>query len=334
MSNVAWRYDDQRKLELIFQSYGLHQYITRGNGWIVDAEFGNDSGGGRDIYTPVKTIQQALTLIANKRAANSCYYDEYIFLMPTNGIDYDDDAVGAELANAYIYVNQPNIKIVGVGPPGSVVINPGVAATAGVINLGADADRFGLKNVWINTATAQSAAIKLAAGANFPVIEDCLFNLVGAAGPLGVGIDMDAGKVSYPIIKGCKFYLGTLILGGLILEVQDAYPFGGLVQDCDFITVLNGSGTGPADVINVKDGTGLIIRDTRIFGGDSGTAYNAVDGIDIDAGVLNTLIDSCHISGCDNQITDGGTDTDIIQSFSADDEGEEFANAEVYLGVS
>jgi len=233
------------------------------------------------------------------------------------------------LADAYVRVNLPNITIMGVGPLGSVVINPGAAATAGVISVGASATRFRLCNVVINTATAQSAAIKFeATGPTFPVIENCIFDLVGAAGPLGVGIDMDAGKISYPVIRNCTFYLGTLILAGIIVEVQDATPYGGLIENCDFLSVLNGGGTGIVDVINVKDGTGLIIRDCNIHGGDTGTNYNAADGIDLDSGVLNTLIASCNISGCDALITDGGTDTDIVRCITADGEGSEYANAE------
>jgi len=324
------QYSFNKNFENFFHSM-IAASFTRGDMWFVDAENGDDNGGGKDIWSPLKTIQKALTLIAAKRTANNKYYDEYIYLMPTNATDYDDDTVGAGLANSYVYVNIPNIHIIGAGPIGSVIIKPGAAATAGVINVGASGDRFHLKNVLINTVTAQSAAIKLTAAADFPLIEDCVFDLVGAAGPLGVGIDGDNGKVSYPIIRGCTFYMGTLLIAGIILEVQDATPFGGLIENCDFLSVLNGAGVGVVDVINVKDGTGLIIRDCNIHGGDSGTAYNADDGIDVDAGVVNTLIARCNISGCDALITDGGTDTDIVDCLTADGEGSEYANAEQVL---
>lgn len=301
--------------------------FTRGEFYFVDAANGNDGNGGADIRDAFQTIQKAV---------NQCsgLADDYIFLLPTVGTDYDDDTVGASLANAYVYVNTPNVHIVGIGGPGNVVINPGAAATAGVINVGASGKRFHLSNVTINTATAQSAAIKLTAASNFPVIEKCIFDLVGAAGPLGIGIDGDAGKVSYPVIRDNVFHLGTLIKSGIVIEVQDASPYGGLIENNVFVSILNGAGTGVVDVINVKDGTGLVIKDCLIHGGDSGTAYNADDGIDIDASVLNTLVVNCRISGCDALITDGGTDTDIVKCFTADGEGGEYADAETYIGVA
>jgi len=338
------QYQIQKKMtNMLFQNFPYHPYqaFSRGEAWFVDVENGNDSAGGKDIWSPLKTMQQAIYLITQKRSANSKYYDEFIYLMPTNSIKYGEDSTAGDdtvgntakggLANAYVYVNTPNIHIIGAGPLGSVVIKPDDAATTGVFNIGASGDRFHLSNVVINTATAQSAAIKLTAAADFPLIENCVFDLVGAAGPLGVGIDGDNGKVSYPIIRNCTFYMGTLLIAAIILEVQDATPFGGLIENCDFLSVLNGAGTGVVDVINVKDGTGLIIRDINIHGGDAGTAYNADDGIDLDAGVVNTLITRCNISGCDALITDGGTDTDITDCLTADGEGSEYVNAEQIL---
>ena len=322
------RYTVDKKIDSrVLQNFPYHpmQAFSRGDAWFVDSENGDDNAGGRDIWTPVKTIQQAIYLITQKRLSNSKYYDEFIYLLPTNNIDYDDDTVGntakGGLAHAYVYINTPNIHIIGAGPLGSVVINPDAAATAGVINIGASGDRFHLSNVVIRTTTAKSAAIKLTAASDFPIIENCLFDLVGASGPLGVGIDGDAGKISYPIIRNCTFHMGTLLIGAIVLEVQDASPYGGLIENCDFVNVLNGAGTGVVDVIKLKDGTGITVRGCNIHGGDTGTAYNANCGIDVDSGVLNTLITRCNISGCDAQITDGGTDTDISDCWSVDTEG-------------
>lgn len=318
-------------------SYGM----SRGNHWFVDAANGNDADSGQDLGHPVKTIQQALYNISQYRVKANLTYDfpSYIHLLPTAGVDYDDDTVGntakGGLANAYVYVNQPDIHIIGEGPLGSVIINPDAAATAGVINIGTSGARFHISNVVIKTTTAKSAAIKFGAtGGLWPLIENCVFDLVGAAGPLGVGIDMDAGKVTYPIIRNCTFYMGTLLIAAIRAEVQDATPYGGLIEKCDFLSVLNGAGTPVVDVINVKDGTGLIIRECNIHGGDTGSNYNAADGIDIDSGVVNTLVTRCNISGCDALITDGGTDTDSVDNWTADGEGGEFADAEICVSVS
>jgi len=146
--------------------------FTRGDFWFVDAAYGSDSASGEDIDHPVNTIQHALTLAAAKRTRTGRTYDDYIILLPTNGVDYDDDAVSAGLSNAYVYVNIPNIHIVGAGPIGSVVIKPDAAATAGVINVGASGDRFSLHNVVIDTETALSAAVYLTAAADYPVPVD------------------------------------------------------------------------------------------------------------------------------------------------------------------
>jgi len=140
-----------------------------------------------------------------------------------------------------------------------------------------------------------------------------------------------AGKCSYPIFRGCDFFIGTLVAAGIAVNVQDALPYGGILEDCTFLSTLNGAGTPVVDVVNVMDGTGFIIRKCVIHGGDAGSNYNAADGIDVDASVVNTLIVSCNISGCDALITDGGTDTDIVDCKTADGEGSEYANAEEVL---
>jgi hypothetical protein len=309
-------------------------YPTLGSYWWVNAEYGTDANSGDSIDHPVKTIQKALTLCAAKRTETGKTYDDYIFLMPTNGVDYDDDTVSASLTNAYVYINIPNVHLVGMGNPGEVIINPAAAASAGAIAVGASGDRFHLDNVWINTATALGAAVKYATGADYTVVENCLFDLVGTTGPTGYGIDMATGKVSYPVIRNVTMYLGTLMVAGIAIKVQDATPYGGLIKNVTMINVLNGAGTPVVDCINVMDGTGLIIDSPIIHGGDAGSNYNAADGIDIDAGVLNTLVVNPRISSCDALITDGGTDSDIVAGITADGEGGEFADAEINISAA
>lgn len=269
--------------------------------WFVDPN-GSDAYDGTSWTTPFQTIQAAVDAAGDGRG-------DTIFLLNGRGTDYDDDTVSASLADAYVYINKADLNIIGLGPPNSVIIKPDAAATAGVFNLGASAKRCRIANITFNTATAQSAAIKLTAATDYPTIENCIFDLVGAAGPLGIGIDGDAGKVSYPVIRNCTFYAGTLIKSCIVLEVQDATPFGGLIENCRFVSVINGAGTGCVDFVNIKDGTGMHIKDCDMQGGDVGTTYNCDDGIDIDAGVISTMITGCTIGGCDAAVTDGGTDT-------------------------
>jgi len=84
---------------------------------------------------------------------------------------------------------------------------------------------------------------------------------------------------------------------------------GGLIENCIIINMLNGAGTAPVDGINLMTGTGVVIKGCHINGGDT-TTYLLADGIDIDSGVLNTLITGpCYIGNCTAGVTDGGTDT-------------------------
>lgn len=271
--------------------------------WWVNSYWGSDTSQGDRHDAPLKTIQAAIDKAGGSASATDAKGD--IIVLQASQADYDDDTVGASLSNAYLYVNKSDLTIVGLGPPNSVIIKPDAAATAGVINLSANADRFRLINVTINTTTARSAAIKLATGTDYLYIDSCIFDLVGAAGPLGYGIDGTTGKVSYPRILNCEFHLGVYVNAGIALKVQDATPFGGLIDNCYMVS--NAAANPTADGILISDGTGMQIKDVVIHGGTA--AQNITDGIDIDAGVLNTMITGCLIGGCDNALTDGGTDT-------------------------
>ena len=184
---------------------------------------------------------------------------------------------------------------------------PSTASTTGVMNITADGDNLLLKNLNFNTTLGLGAAISTAAGTRYLTVDGCWFLIVGTTGPTGYGINMTAGAVYHPIIKNSRFYLGTLVLAGIVMT---AGASGGMIEDCTITSLLNGSGTGAENGILVTAGTGVIIKGVHIHGGDGSTAYNITDGIDIDPGVKNTLITGpCYIGGCDNALTDGGTDT-------------------------
>ena len=278
--------------------YGMNIYAHPDPSfWFCNAATGLDTNTGLDPSLPFKTIQKAI---------DSARSGDVIFLQAGAGSDYDDDTVGTGLADTYLYINRPDISIVGLGPPNSVIIKPAAAATAGIINLGALADRFYLANVTLDTTTAQSGAIVTSNGTHNPTIENCIFRLIGAAGPLGVGIDFDAAAVNYPVIRNCTFYCGTLLIAAMRLKVGAT---GGLIQNCIIVSALNGSGTPCTDPINLKAGTNTIFDQIIIHGGDAGTAYNFPDGIDIDGGCVNTIITRSFIGNCDAGVTDGGTDS-------------------------
>jgi len=268
--------------------------------WYVNPVTGLDTNSGTSPAAPFKTIQFAVDSAGTATDGRG----DVIFLQSGNGTDYDDDTVGASLADAYVHINKPDLSIIGLGPPNSVIIKPDAAATAGVIVLGASADRVRIANLTIDTTTAQSGAIVSVSGAHYPTIENVIFNLVGAAGPLGVGIDFDAAAVNYPVIRNCNFYCGTLIKAAIRMKCGTT---GGLIEDCFFVNTET-AGTPTEDGINVKAGKFLRIKNCTIHGGATADHLFA-DGIDIDAGVVNTSIDGCYIGGCTAAVTDGGTAT-------------------------
>lgn len=268
--------------------------------WFVNQLSGLDTNSGADPRDPFKTIQAAVDAAGS--AADG--HGDVIFLQSGRGTNYTGDTVGTGLADAYVYINKPDLTIVGLGPPQSVTIKPGAAATAGVFNLGALADRVTFANLTIDTTTAQSGAIVTTSGTHFLNVQNVFFNLVGAAGPLGVGIDMDAAASNLPVIKNCTFMMGTLLIAGIRMKCGAT---GGLIEDCRFIS-LETTGTLCPDVLNVKAGTGLHINRCYIHGG-TGVGHLAADGIDIDAGVVRTMITDCWIAGCTAAVTDGGTNT-------------------------
>jgi hypothetical protein len=271
--------------------------------WFVNQVSGSDTANtGNNPSSPFKTIQKAIDSAGTATDGQG----DIVFLQSGNGTDYTGDTVGASLSNAYVYINKPDLSIIGLGPPNSIIIKPGAAATAGVIVLGASADRVRLANFTIDTTTALSGAIVTVSGAHYPTIENIIFQLTGDTGPTGVGIDFDAAAVNYPVIRNCDFYCGTLTIAGIRMK---AGTTGGLIQGCRFISTINGSGTPCVDGINVKAGSFLTIDRCFINGGDKGTNYNMVDGIDIDAGVVHTQICDCLIGNCDNGVVDGGTDS-------------------------
>jgi hypothetical protein len=288
----AWHLDD---IQLLAQLGVLHRRKPSSRLFYVNSELGDDSYKwtlGNDFKHPMKTLAKTLELCTSAQG-------DFIVVQGSS-TDFTEEDVSIAIAD---------LTIVGTGPlnGGNSTLKPDAATTNGILSLTAAADNVMLKNLVFNTATCQDAAIYTASGVAYLQVIDCTFSLIGAAGPTGYGINTTAGAVTYPIIKGCIFNIGTLVAAGIALKAGTS---GALIENCTFVSTLNGSGTGCADAINVMAGTGVVIKSCHIHGGDASTAYNIVDGIDIDAGVINTLITGpCYIGGCDNALTDGGTDT-------------------------
>ena len=252
----------------------------------VDPANGSDENPGYPFEAPVKTIAHALSLVESERG-------DFVLLKPSTTVVTEGD----------ISVAKADLVISGLADPNSELctINSSSAATTGIFTLTAAADRVRIQNLYFNDGTAAKPCIVTANGATNVEIHNCKFVLTQDS-----AIDFDAGAVGDPVIKDCTFQLGD---GAGVPIVMECGTSGGLIEGCTIINGINGSGTPPADGILVKAGTGLIIRNCDIHGGDAATAYNLVDGIDIDAGVINTLITRCTIGECDNAVTDGGTDT-------------------------
>jgi hypothetical protein len=271
--------------------YGRLLYLNR------DPSIGSDSNvpdkAGLPFDRPLYTLAACLSYCESGRG-------DIIVLQPSI-YDVTEDDVSIAIAD---------LTLVGMlDPTSGYGFNPDAASTATILSLAAAADNVLIKNLRFDTTTGLQSAIATVSGSHFLKVEDCFFNLVGTTGPTGFGIDMDAGKVAYPVIRNCTFHLGTLIVAAIWIECNDALPFGALVENCNIVSILNGAGTGAAGGIYVADGTGVIVKDCDIQGGDPATAYNIGDGIEIAAGVLNTMISGCTIGNCDAGVTDGGTDT-------------------------
>lgn len=200
-----------------------------------------------------------------------------------------------------------DLTILGLGDPYSDEgLKSDAACTAAILSVTAAGKNLLIKNVKFDTTTGLQAAVKLAASADYPKFDGCVFTVVGTTGPTGYGIYI-AGACKTPVITNCHFKLGTLVAAGIALT---GGATGGLIQKCDLVSVLNGSGTGCVSGIDVLAGTGVIIDDCDIHGGDPATAYNMGIGINITAGSKNTMITGpCHIGNCDAGVTDGGTDS-------------------------
>jgi len=252
----------------------------------VDNVNGSDENPGYPFEVPVKTIAHALSLVEDGRG-------DFVLLKPTGSAFTEED----------VSIAKSDLVIAGLADPNSeqCAIVPDAACTAAIFSLTTAADFVRIQNLYFNDTTAAKPCILTASGAHNVEIHNCKFVLSNDS-----AIDFDAGAVNDPVIKDCTFQLGD---GAGVPIVMECGTSGGLIEGCTIINGINGSGTPPADGILVKAGTGLIIRNCDIHGGDAATAYNLVDGIDIDAGVINTLITRCTIGECDNAVTDGGTDT-------------------------
>jgi hypothetical protein len=233
------------------------QYASRC--FFVDAKNGQANTFGQSMAAPFQKIQSAVN-------AATTGAGDFIVLMPTNGTNYDDDVVSASLSNAYVYINKANLTIVGMNGPehNEVVIYPGAAATAGIFNLGAAADRVHLVNLMFMGSTAGSYAVKLTAGSDWGTIENCLFRSASH------GI-YAAGTVTGWVIKNNQFLNCTYagIEGYFSLGRIEGNTIGGSYYNTVVIDSLGGIVLLDNTITANSDGT-VVLRNV-INGGKRGS---------------------------------------------------------------
>jgi len=291
------QYQIQKKLDDAYHSHP-GQFFTRGEKWYVDPANGDDNAGGKDIWTAVQTIQKALTLIAAKRTASSKTYHEYIYLLPGQGTDYDDDTVGASLANAYVYINISDVSIIGCGRPGDVVVKPDAAATAGIFALGTSADRIEIANIHFDSTTAANGMINAASGGCDDVwIHHCAFDGQGGAASVGINT-ANAATCARWTIEYNRFI--DRVTGSVI-----GYLGLGIIRYNTIIKTIAGAltiGISLLDNTTTADSDGAVIHDNLVLGGINGTTPLA-DGISVAANCYGVGVWRNGIAGCTDNLT-------------------------------
>lgn len=322
-----WRLGDKIANELDIK---IH---PKGSFWYVDAANGSDAGNGKDVDHATQTIQQALYNISLERTASGKTYEDVILLMPTNAVDYDDDTVGntakGGLANAYVYINQPNIKIIGVGSPGGVVINPDAAATAGIFAIGASADRLEIANIEFDLTTAANECIAVTGGADSVHIHDCIFTGTGGAANAGI-VSTNVASCSNWIIERNRFY--DLDVGAIV-----GYFNKGIIQDNiigKIVAAAITDGISLLDNTTTADSDGAMILRNVVSGGIEGGTPMATC-VKVAAACIGVIIaDNRVAGGTDNlSYTANTAGAHAIQNFTSDGRqgGAEYADEEAVL---
>ncbi len=266
--------------------------FTRGDFYFVDQSNGNDAFGGKDIRDAFKSIQKAINVCSG-------VVDDYIFVLPTDGVDYTGDTVGASLANAYIYLNKSNVHLIGLNPGhmGSVIVKPGAAATAGILNLGNGADRCEIAGLTFDTTTAANECIAVTGGADNVWVHDNKFVAYGETAGAGI-VGTNVASCDGWVIERNTFLNCTVaaILG---------YFHDGVIRNNRLVKTVTGAltiGISLLDNTTTADSDGCLVENNIVGGGIVGTTPLA-DGISVAAACYGVLISNNLIGGCTDNLT-------------------------------
>lgn len=299
-----------------------------GLGWYPDtlvehlfvcAVNGNDQFNGKSPLLPKLKIQAAIDvasttkhtvihLLTSFSAANTIY-------------DFDDDAVAAasvtsgneRLINSWVYIYKSNIHIVGEGLPGSIVIKPAAAASAGIVAIKTGMKNISFSNIRFNATTAAAAHIVSSGTVENLVIRDCEF-IKGT-----IQLDLDAGLLTRPVIEDC-FFMDAITYALTIA------PIYGHVSGCYHgVTKYAGAGGKQTAIFNVANTSGVLgfrIHNNVLHGGDNGASHDvAAIGILIaGTNAKGCIISHNNIFACDDTIDDDGTDSMVVENYTPDGE--------------
>jgi len=278
--------------------------------WCFVSPSGYDHQGGGRMNHPLKTIQKAIDLASETKHT-------FIFLQAdisaADTIDkFDDDTVGASLANAYINVDKSFTHFIGIGGPGEVLINPGAAATAGIVSLPAGSTGISFNNITFVATTAANAIIKSVSTVSNIKFKDCILK-TGTGATTIIGLDLDGGLATNVIVEDCEFHD---MYSGITIA-----PVLGRISNCKIIVGTPGAGTAGIGITiaNTSGTKGIIMEKVLINGGTAGGANNYTIGIHVvGSNTVGANIINCNIENCDADVTDAGTNTFKSNTLTAD----------------
>ncbi len=277
---------------LILQSLGVaHRVKKDSHVFWVNPATGSDTGNlsGSSFRSPVATMAKAI---------GKCETTRGDFVVLQSSI--------VQAAEEDISIAKADLTLVGMMDPfGYYGIKSDAAVAATVLSLTAAAANVLIKRLYLDNAAGLRSIIKTASECHFLRVEDCVFNVKGAASAdIGYGINLSAAAVNSPVVLRNTFYVQTLVQD--VMQIKAGLT-GGLIAENTIVNMLDAGGTGAVNGINLAAGTGVVIRSNHISGGEVITARNFDTVITIAAGCINTILTGPnYIGNCDAGVTDGG----------------------------
>ncbi len=202
---------------------------------------------------------------------------------------------------ASVTVNKDSLRIVGlsVDGKGADVSLDGRSDADEILNV--TADKVVIEGIRFDLySTTKNGVVFGESAPNFYcVVKKCTF--IGGAIQLKVADTYDAPHF---VVEDCKFSGATT--AAITMNATE-----GLISNCR----INAAGIATVDLVHIYPNGSAGRRDMSIDGCTI-LGIGATDGIDIDAGISNFNIIRTVIGGATNELTDGGTATEGLISYT------------------